>query len=219
MSRGSPARGGEQLGPGLPWGVERPINSALGWPLPARLLDYGPVAFIVLEGTIAIAVHVHGSGGVSPLWLALALTVTAVALSLRHRAPILVLAIVLAIGVAVDYGPLVMLPTLLAMFTVAEYRDRTTVFGAAIVAFAGVVGGPLAHGATLGLPGVLSRLVVVGLVVAFGLYLRARGAYVNELKERAHGWARARARQPPERSTSASGSPANCTTWSPTTSR
>jgi signal transduction histidine kinase len=92
---------------------------------------------------------------------------------------------VLAIGIAVDYGPIVMLPTLLAVFTVAEYRDRTTVFGAAIVAFAGVVVGPAVHGDTLGIPGVLSRLVAVGLAVAVGLYLRARADYVGGLRERA----------------------------------
>ncbi|HEV3053403.1 MAG TPA: hypothetical protein VGX45_02025, partial [Solirubrobacteraceae bacterium] len=135
--------------------MERPITTALGWPLPAWLLDYGPVVFIVLEGTVAIAVHVHGAGSVSPLLLALALTATAVALLQRHRAPIFVLGVVLAIGIAVDYGPIVMLPTLLAVFTVAEYRERTTVFGAAIVAFAAVVAGPAVHDATLGLPGVL----------------------------------------------------------------
>jgi signal transduction histidine kinase len=168
-----------------PGGVDRPITTALGWPLPPWLLDYGPVVFIVLEGTVAIAVHVHGAGSVSPLLLALALTATAVALLQRHRAPIFVLAVVLAIGIAVDYGPIVMLPTLLAMFTVAEYRERTTVFGAAVVAFAGVVLGPTVHGATLGLPGVLSRLVAVGLAVAVGLYLRARADYVGGLRERA----------------------------------
>ncbi len=181
---------GDATSPGrvYPRFVERPINTALGWPLPGWLLDYGPVAFIVLEGSVAIAVHGHGGGGrVSPLLLVLALAGTAVALVQRHRAPILVLAIVLAIGIAVDYGPMVMLPTLLAVFTVAEYRDRTTVFAAAIVAFAGVIAAPVVHSATggLGLPGVLSRLVAVGLAVAVGLYLRARADYVGGLRERA----------------------------------
>jgi Bacterial regulatory proteins, luxR family len=37
--------------------VNRPLPTALGWRVPNLLLDVGPVAFIVLEGTAAILVH------------------------------------------------------------------------------------------------------------------------------------------------------------------
>ena len=75
-----------------PWCVNRPINVALGWPLPSWLLDYGPIVFIVLEGTVAIALHGHGVERDSRLVLALGLIVTAAALVWRHRAPVLALA-------------------------------------------------------------------------------------------------------------------------------
>jgi signal transduction histidine kinase len=167
-----------------PGGVERPINTALGWPLPPWLLDYGPVVFILLEGTVAIALH-RGAGGTPRFLLALALIVTVVALIWRHRAPVLALVFVLAVAVALDYGPIVMLPTLLAVFTVAEYRDRTTVIGVALVGFVALVAAQPIHGNPLSLPAVLSRLVAVGLAVAVGLYLRARADFISGLGERA----------------------------------
>ncbi len=167
-----------------PTHVERPITTALGWPLPSWLLDYGPVVFILLEGTVAIVLH-RGAGGSPRFLLALALIVTAVALIWRHRAPVLALALVLAIAVVLDYGPIVMLPTLLAVFTVAEYRDRITVVVAAIVACVMLVAAQPIHGSSLALPGILSRLVAVGLAVAVGLYLRARADFIGGLRERA----------------------------------
>jgi signal transduction histidine kinase len=163
--------------------VNRPLITALGWRLPPRLLDIGPVAFILLEGTVAIAVR-PGSG--SPrILLAAALVVSAIALLLRHRAPIGALAVILAVALGLDYGPIVTLPTLLALFTVSEYSDRATVGLAAVVTALVIVGAPVAHGDALSLPGVLSRLVAVGLAVSVGLWLRARADYVIGLQERA----------------------------------
>jgi signal transduction histidine kinase len=122
--------------------------------------------------------------GASQFVLALSLIVTALALVGRHRAPVVALVLVLAIAVAVDYGPIVMLPTLLAVFTVAEYRERITVVGVAVVACVALVAAQPIHGNPLSLPAVLSRLAAIGLAVAVGLYLRARADYIGGLRER-----------------------------------
>ena len=166
----------------------RPLTTALGWPLPGWLLDYGPVAFIVLEGTAAIHIQSRtggASGTHSTAWLALGLAVNAAVLLARHRNPLLVLAVVLAVASAVDYGPVATFPVLLAVFTVAEYADRTRVIAAAAVAAVAFCAAPFLHGETLVLGGIVSRLVAVGLAVAVGLYLRARADYVTGLHERA----------------------------------
>jgi len=162
----------------------RPLRTALGWRLPNWLLTVAPVAFIVLEGGLAIGFH----GELAPgrvVVLSLALTAIAVALLLRHRAPLIVLGVVLAGTLALNYGPIVLLPVLLAMFTVAEYADRATLVGAAAVAGTVVVLTPLAHGFTEAPTQFLSRLVAIGLAVAVGLWLRARSDYVAGLHERA----------------------------------
>jgi signal transduction histidine kinase len=79
-----------------------------------------------------------------------------------------------------------MLPVLLAVFTVAEYRDRTTVISAAAISAIIVLGAPAAHGSPITtLPPTLGRLVPIGLAVAAGLYLRARADYVTGLHDRA----------------------------------
>jgi signal transduction histidine kinase len=164
--------------------VNHPLKTAFGWNLPDWLLDYGPIAFIALEGTIAILVNQE-----SPepryrlgLWLVINLT----ALLYRRRAPLLTLAVTLAIALGVGYGPIVVLPVLLALFTVAEYRDRSTVIAAAVVAAIAVIASPAVHGHVLDqLPQYLGRIVPIGLAVAAGLYIRARADYVGGLHERA----------------------------------
>lgn len=166
--------------------VNRPLTTALGWRLPDWLLDYGPVALIVLEGTVAVITRSHGAGSEPRDLLGLGLGISAAALIVRHRAPLVVLTVVLALALGLDYGPIVLLPVLLAVFTVAESEERTKVIVAAAVAAAVVVGAPWAHGTPLTtLPQVLSRLVAIGLAVAAGLYLRARADYVTGLQERA----------------------------------
>jgi signal transduction histidine kinase len=164
--------------------VDRPLNTALGWRLPSWLLDFGPVVLIFLEGAIAIGVRPQGING-STAVLSVALVVCAGALLFRHRAPLLVLAVVLATAVATDEGRIVILPVLLAVFTVAEYRDRTTVAWAAVITAAVLVGVPPVHGRYEAVGSVVSRVVSVGLAVAVGLYLRTRADYVNGLQERA----------------------------------
>jgi signal transduction histidine kinase len=162
---------------------ESPLTTALGWRLPRWLLDYGPVAFIALEGIAAIAFKTRGGAPEVLLWLAV--LGSALALLRRRRAPVVVLGVVLVIVLALDYGPIVTLPTLLALFTVAEYRDRGTVFVAAALAAVVLIVAHPVHGHTEGAGAILSRLVAVGLAVAAGLYLRARADYVRGLQDRA----------------------------------
>ena len=154
---------------------------ALGWRLPTWVLDVGPVAVIFVVGASAISLR-HGGAA----RLALALIISASVLLVRHRAPLVVLAIVLALNLAVDYGPVVSLPVLLALFTVAEDRDRPRILAAAGVAAVVFEVAPAIHGHPFqGWSQVFSRLVAVGLAVALGLYLRARADYITGLQERA----------------------------------
>jgi signal transduction histidine kinase len=164
--------------------VNRPVTAALGWNAPSWLLDYGPVALVVLEGAAAIAFRPAGTG-TAAAWLWLALVINATVLVLRHRAPMLALAAVLATTLALNYGPIVVLPTLLAVFTVAEYRDRGTVIVAALITGAAVIVALPLHGQPYGFRDMLGRLVPIGLAVAVGLFIRARADYVGGLQERA----------------------------------
>lgn len=163
--------------------VKRPVTTALGWHLPPWLLDYGPVAFIVIVGAVGIGLH-HDGGGLPGLWVALA--VTAVVLALRHRAPLATMAVVLMVALAINFSPVVALPVLLGVFTVAEYSDRRWVVGAAVLAAVVLVVTPALHGTPAAhYPQIIGRIVPVGLAVAIGLYLRARADYVTGLQERA----------------------------------
>jgi signal transduction histidine kinase len=138
----------------------------------------------MLEGAAAIAVK-QRAAGVSQILLWLALVGSAIVLLRRRRAPLLVLGLVLVIALALDYGPIVTLPTLIALFTVAEYREREKVFAAAVLAAVVLIAAQPIHGHPEGPPAILSRLVAVGLAVALGLYLRARADYIDGLKDRA----------------------------------
>lgn len=164
--------------------VNRPLPTALGWPLPSWLLDYGPVVLIALEGAAAIKVHGHRPAThEAVLWLGV--LVSAVCLLLRHRAPVGVLAVILALTLALDYAPVMTLPALFALFTVAEYCRRSLVLAAAGVTAAVLILAEPVHGGYIAAPSVVSHLVVVGLAAALGLYLRVRADYVSGLRERA----------------------------------
>ncbi len=163
---------------------ERPLTTALGWRLPWWLLDFGPVAFIFLVGVAALGtVHAAGSGPHVPLFLGL--VVATGGLLVRHRAPLIVLGVVLVIELALGWGPTVLLPVLLAMFTVAEYSDRSMVIGATLITGAATFATLVIHHDHISAGTVVSRLVVIGLAVAVALYLRARADYINGLRERA----------------------------------
>jgi signal transduction histidine kinase len=159
----------------------------LGWRLPWWLLDYGPVVFIFLVGAGALgAVGTrHAVGNVSHRSLFLGLLVAVAALLVRHRAPLVVLGVTLAIELALGWGPTVLLPVLLAAFTVAEYSDRPMVIGATIITGAATLGTLVIHHNHISFGTVVSRLVVIGLAVAVALYLRTRADYINGLRERA----------------------------------
>jgi signal transduction histidine kinase len=164
-------------------GADRPLTTALGWRLPSWLVDIVPVVVIFLVGAAAlVATAVRGtSRGVLLLGLAVAVG----ALLVRHRAPMLVLALVLVLSISLGWGPVVVLPVLLALFNVAEYSERPRVIVATIAAAAGLVVTAAVHHQRITVPSIVSRLVVIGLAVAVGLYLRARADYINGLRERA----------------------------------
>jgi signal transduction histidine kinase len=161
--------------------VERPVTTAFGWRLPTWLLDYGPVAFIVLESLVAIRFE-HST---PRLLLGLGVAVSAIALVLRHRSPMLSLGVVLVVALAVGYGPIITLPVMLALFTVAEYTPRPRLLIAAVVAGAVVMGADLVHGGEPGPGQLISHGIMVGLAVALGLFIRARADYVSGLRDRA----------------------------------
>ncbi|MGH2857939.1 MAG: sensor histidine kinase [Solirubrobacteraceae bacterium] len=174
-------------GPGRASGAERPLTIALGWRLPSWLLDVGPVALILVVGAVSVRFADRGVHGVhsTRALAALALGVCVIALLMRHRAPLVVLAIVLALALGLGWGPVVILPVLLAAFTVAEYSRRSRLIAAVAVAIAVVICTQAIHGAPLTLGSVVSPLVMLGLAVAVGLYLRARADYIGGLRERA----------------------------------
>jgi signal transduction histidine kinase len=164
--------------------TERPLTTALGWRLPRRLLDVGPVAFILFIGLGAVAFAPDDKRRIAVL-LALGVIASAGALLLRHRSPLVVLGVVLTVSVVVGYGPIVVLPVLLAVFTVAEYSDRPKVIVATAVTAIGLIATDALHASKLGPGTILSHLVAVGMAVAVGLYLRARADYINGLRDRA----------------------------------
>ncbi len=158
--------------------------TAFGWRLPPWLLDYGPVAFVVVTGGATIISQPKGSTpSAAVLWATL--VVNAVALLYRRRAPLTVLGILLVLALAFDEGRILMLPALIALFTVAEYCDRDRVFAAGIVSAIVFALEPLVHGRSEAFPPLLSHFVAVGLAVAVGLYIRSRADYVGGLRDRA----------------------------------
>jgi signal transduction histidine kinase len=163
---------------------ERPLTTALGWRLPSWLLDVGPVAFIFVVGAGALAVD-HNASGLTRIVLLLGLLASAATLLLRHRWPLIALGVVLVLSLGLGWGPVVALPVLLALFTVAEYSERRQLLVATVVAAVAVLLTDLIHRQQLSLATGVSHLVAIGLAVAVGLYLRARADYITGLRERA----------------------------------
>ncbi len=163
---------------------ERPLTIALGWRLPGRLLDVGPVLFIFVIGLAALGVD-HNVSGATRGILLLGLIASAIALLLRHRSPLTVLGVVLVLSLGLGWGPVVALPVLLALFTVAEYSARPQLIVATVVAAVAVIVTDLIHRQQLSVASGISHLVAIGLAVAVGLYLRARADYISGLQERA----------------------------------
>jgi signal transduction histidine kinase len=164
--------------------TDRPLTTALGWRLPWWLLDIGPVAFVFLVGATALASK-HAVGATNHAALFVGLIVASAALLVRHRAPLVVLGLMLAIQLVLGWGPVVLLPVLLAVFTVAEYTDRSIVIGATVITGVATIATVPIQGNQITAGTAVSRLVVIGLAVAVALYLRARADYIDGLKERA----------------------------------
>jgi signal transduction histidine kinase len=166
--------------------VERPLTTAFGLRLPSWVLDYGPVVPIVMVGLVVIRVEAS-----APRFeLLLALAVVAIALVHRHRRPLLVLAVVLAVCIPVSfihvgYSRGALVPVLLALFTVAEYSDRSRMVVATVVTMTAIVLVDVLQAGQHNVWAILPRLVLAGLAVAVGLYIRARADYVGGLHERA----------------------------------
>jgi signal transduction histidine kinase len=162
--------------------VERPLNTALGWRLPNWLLNYGPVAFVLLTG-LAVS---WGRPPVEPYHRVVpALLIVVIALAVRHRFPLGTLVVVLVMSLAFDYRAIVVLPVLLAVFNAVEYTARPQMVAAIAIAAVTVLLAPIVHGVPLSFTSIVSRLVAVGLAVSAGLYLRARADYILGLRERA----------------------------------
>lgn len=167
---------------------QRPLTTALGWRLPSWLFDYGPVAFVGLEGLAAIGIgfrHHVAIAGAHPVRLLIPLAVILTALVIRHRSPVLTLGLTLAVAVIVGYGPLVTVPVLIALFTLAEYRPRKTAIAGALTAVIALLIMEAAHGGIPGLASPVSLMVAAGLPLAAGLYVHTRADYVMGLTERA----------------------------------
>jgi signal transduction histidine kinase len=171
-----------------PHGVERradrPLRTALGWRLPNWLLDYGPVALVFVAGAAALATN-HAAHVPTRAALFVGLIFITATLAARHRAPVLVLCVVLLLAVVLGWGPVVVLPVLLAVFTVAEYAGRRALIVGTVAAAGVLIAAEALHHVMLTGSSVLVRIVVVGLAVAVGLYLRTRADYINGLRERA----------------------------------
>jgi hypothetical protein len=134
------------------------------------------VAVIALYGALWIALHT-GSGRASAhtLWQSLALTETLVALLLRHRKPAGALAGILAAYLILDLDPLLLPGVLVALFTVAATRHRTTLVLAATATAVVIAAIPYLHGDPVSLPGyLLPRLAAAVTAVAAGTWLHAR---------------------------------------------
>ncbi|HET9102878.1 MAG TPA: histidine kinase [Solirubrobacteraceae bacterium] len=148
-----------------------------------RLWDRAVVLLIALFG-LATALAIRSSG-VGPVVRLLAAVLTVAALLARHRRPVLVLGVILALTAATDFLPATTLPALLAVLTVTTDCEPATIAASAVATVLALLAGAVLHGRDEGVGPVISRVVEVGMAVAFGLYLRARAAYVGELRERA----------------------------------
>jgi hypothetical protein len=134
------------------------------------------VAVTALYGALWIALHA-GSGRASAhtLWQSLALTETLLALLLRHRKPVGALAGVLAAYLIFDLGPLLLPGVLVAVFTVAATRHRTTMALAGTATAAVITAMPYLHGDPVSLPRyLLPRLAAAATAAAAGTWLHAR---------------------------------------------
>jgi len=155
----------------------RPRQRGVSWR--HMTLYTAPVAVIALYGALWIALHTGGGrGSEHTFWQSLALAETVLALLLRAWKPAGTLAGILAVYLVFSLDPLLLPAVLFALLTVAMKRDQRTAAIAAVAAAALIAARPFilgARGEAVSLAGyILPRLAAVGVVVAAGMYLRAR---------------------------------------------
>jgi signal transduction histidine kinase len=145
-------------------------------------------AAIVLFAIVALlAYHTEGPHERKLAVLALlAATLLLCVLVVRGRHPRGVFIAVCVLSLLNPNTAAATLPLLAATFNIALRCSRRDVALAALAAAAVLLGGTTWHtGMPLTLGAVLSRLASIGLAIAAGLYLAARRAYVESLRDRA----------------------------------
>jgi signal transduction histidine kinase len=121
-------------------------------------------------------------------WLIVSVLVTLLAvgvLAARGRNPLAVLGVICVLTLATPNTSAVTLPLLLATFNVALRCGRREVAVGAAASAAALLGNDALHTINLTFPTAISRLVVVALAVAAGLYVAARRANLASLRDRA----------------------------------
>jgi signal transduction histidine kinase len=145
-------------------------------------------AAIVLFAIVALLAYHTGGPNERRLAVVALLGATLVlcVLVVRGRHPRSVFVAVCVLSVLNPNTAAATLPLLAATFNVALRCPRRDVALAALAATAVLLGGVAWHDAMpLTLGSVLSRLASIGLAIAAGLYLAARRAYVESLRDRA----------------------------------
>ena len=133
-----------------------------------------PVLPIALFGAVWIVLHASaGRGATHTLFQSVALAESTIALLLRGRKPIGSLAGILAVYLLVDLDPIMFLPVLLAVGTVADRREWRTATTTTLIAASVVVAMPFAHGDPAGLlTYTLPHLAAVLLAAGLGAWVR-----------------------------------------------
>jgi hypothetical protein len=142
----------------------------------SRVLYVAPVVVFAAYGAMWIAAR--GGGGratTHTMWQSLTLAEITVALLLRRHKPVGTLAGILAAYLVFDLPWLTLPPLLFALLTVAAVRDRRTVAVAAAAVAAVIVVRPYLQRDPGGVAGYsLLLLAAAGVVIAAGMYARAR---------------------------------------------
>jgi hypothetical protein len=184
----------------------RPYRRWFTWP---RVLHAAPVAVTALYGALWIAFHAGGGrASAHTLWQSLALTETLVALLLRHRKPAGALAGILAAYLLLALDPLLLPGVLVALFTVAVTRHRTTMALAATATAAVITAMPSLHGDPVSVPGyLLPRLAAAAVAAAAGAWLHARQETAGPRPRPGHPAGEPQPRSAPARPGQVGGSP------------
>jgi hypothetical protein len=139
-------------------------------------LDLALVAAVLVVGAVAIALTAgggRGRGTTHLVLLSLTLVENAVALLFRRRHPVGALVSVLAVYAVFDPPPVMVLPVLVALSTVAALRSGRVLAVVVVVTVAAVLGRPYVHGDPVDLTGQqLPLLAALAVAVAVGVCLR-----------------------------------------------